>query len=455
MARQNQVFEANLQNVTCENHLLLQKIAEWESLVMQYRSYESMYKDSAAENTELACLLEKKTLENCDLQNEIFSLQEELKTFRNEFEDLASVKEKLQDSVNFMESKLQNLLASYDKSINGLPPSESDDQDLKPQDLSFFMMQLEELQHNSCERILQLMEEKKGLVHERDIAQVSITAAKSEIALMKQKFEHEILNMVDKFNVSNALVEQLQLDIEGIAYKLKLKEIISKNRDLGHEILELDTVASELDKTKLTAAKLAIENQALMASIQDKNEVSSGIASELESLKGSFQSLHDENQALMASSQDKEEESAQLASELSNLKDSIQSLHDENQTLMEMLQNKTEEAANLASELNSLKENLRFLRDENHALMASSQDKEEEYAKHAMELNSLKECLRTLHDENEAQMTSHMDVKEESTKLVSEIDSLKQSLQSLHGEKQALMISSRIKQRKLPSLHQS
>ncbi|KAJ6307087.1 hypothetical protein OIU78_022219 [Salix suchowensis] len=171
MARQNQVFEANLQNVTCENHLLLQKIAEWESLVMQYRSYESMYKDSAAENTELACLLEKKTLENCDLQNEIFSLQEELKTFRNEFEDLASVKEKLQDSVNFMESKLQNLLASYDKSINGLPPSESDDQDLKPQDLSFFMMQLEELQHNSCERILQLMEEKKGLVHERDIAQ--------------------------------------------------------------------------------------------------------------------------------------------------------------------------------------------------------------------------------------------------------------------------------------------
>uniref|UniRef100_A0A6N2LTA1 C2 NT-type domain-containing protein n=1 Tax=Salix viminalis TaxID=40686 RepID=A0A6N2LTA1_SALVM len=471
MARQNQVFEANLQNVTCENHLLLQKIAEWESLVMQYRSYESMYKDSAAENTELACLLEKKTLENCDLQNEIFSLQEELKTFRNEFDDLASVKEKLQDSVNFMESKLQNLLASYDKSINGLPPSESGDQDLKPQDLTFFMMQLEELQHNSCERILQLMEEKKGLVHERDIAQVSITAAKSEIALMKQKFEREILNMVDKFNVSNALVEQLQLDIEGIAYKLKvsseveekyaqqhnglfsdldrlevqLKEIISKNRDLGHEILELDTVASELDKTKLTAAKLAIENQALMASIQDKNEVSSGIASELESLKGSFQSLHDENQALMASSQDKEEESAQLASELSNLKDSIQSLHDENQTLMEMLQNKTEEAANLASELNSLKENLRFLRDENHALMASSQDKEEEYAKHAMELNSLKERLRTLHDENEAQMTSHMDVKEESTKLVSEIDSLKQSLQSLHGEKQALMISSRDK----------
>ncbi|KAJ6930515.1 hypothetical protein NC652_014135 [Populus alba x Populus x berolinensis] len=471
MAQQNQVLEANLQNVTCENHLLLQKIAEWESLVMQYRSYESMYKASAAENTELACLLEKKTLENCDLQNEIFSLQEELKTFRTEFDDLASVKEKLQDLVNFMESKLQNLLASYDKSINGLPPSESGDHYLKPQDLTGVMMQLEELQHNSCERILLLMEEKKGLVHERDIAQVSITAAKSEIALLKQKFERDILNMVDKFNVSNALVEQLQLDVEGIAYKLKvsseveekyaqlhnelfsdldrleaqLKELISKNQDLGHEILALDTVASELDKTKLVAAELAIENHALMASIQDKNEVSSGIASQLESLKGSLQSLHDENQALMASSQDKKEESAQLASELSNLKDSIQSLHDENQALMEVLRNKTEEAANLASELNSLKENLRFLRDENEALMGSSQDKEEEHTKLAMELNHLKECLQTLHDENQAQMTSATDVKEESTKLVSEINSLKGSLQSLHGEKQALMISMRDK----------
>jgi chromosome segregation ATPase len=436
MAQQNQVLEANLQNVTCENHLLLQKIAEWESLVMHYRSYESMYKASAAENTELACLLEKKTLENCDLQNEIFSLQEELKTFRNEFDDLASVKEKLQDLVNFMESKLQNLLASYDKSINGLPPSESGDHDLKPQDLIGVMMQLEELQHNSCERILLLMEEKKGLVHERDIAQVSITAAKSEIALVKQKFERDILNMVDKFNVSNALVEQLQLDVEGIAYKLKvsseaeekyaqlhnelfsdldrleaqLKELISMNQDIGHEILALDTVASELDKTKLAAAELVIENQALMASIQDKNEVSSGIASELESLKGSLQSLHDENQALM-----------------------------------EILRNKTEEAGNLASELNSLKENLRFLRDENQALMASSQDKEEEHAKLAMELNCLKECLQTLHDENQAQMTSAMDAKEESTKLVSEINSLKGSLQSLHGEKQALMISTRDK----------
>ncbi|CAK7347083.1 unnamed protein product [Dovyalis caffra] len=471
MAQQNQVLEANLQNVTCENHLLLQKIAEWESLVMQYRSYESMYEASAAERTELACLLENKTLENCDLQNEIFSLQEELKTFRSEFNDLASVKEKLQDLVNFMESKLQNLLASYDNSIHGLLPSESGYQDLESWDLTGLMMQLEELQHNSCEKILQLLEEKKSLVHEREIAQVSIAAAKSDIALMKQKFECDIQNMVDKFDVSNALMQKLQLDVEGIADKMKvssevedkyaqqqnellsdldrlevqLKELISKNRDLGHEILALDTVASELDKTKLTAAELTKENQALMASIRDKNEASSRIASELDSLKGSLRSLHDENQDLMASSLDKKEESVQQASELSNLKNRIESLHDENQALMESLRNKTEEAANLASELNCLKENLRFVRCENQTLMVSSLDKEEESAKLASELNSLKESFRILHEENQARMTSARDAKEESTKLVSELNSLKETLQSLHCEKQALMTSSQDK----------
>ncbi|KAL3603687.1 hypothetical protein D5086_004546 [Populus alba] len=464
MAQQNQVLEKNLQNVTCKNHLLLQKIAEWESQVMHYRSYESMYEICAAEKTELACLLEKKTLENCGLQNEIFSLQEKLKTFRSEFDDLASVKEKLQGLVNFMESKLQNLLASYDKSINGMPSSESGYQDLESMDLTGVMMQLEELQHNSCNKILQLREEKKCLVHERDIAQVSIAAAKSELALLKQKFECDTRNMVDKLDVSNALVQKLQLDIEGIAYKLKvsseveekcaqqhnelfsdfdhlavqLKELISKNRDLGHEILALDSVASELDKTKLTAAELMKENQALMASIRNKNEVSSRIAYELESLKGSFRSLHDENQSLMVSSHDKEE-SAQLASELSNLKDSIKTLHDENQVLMETIRNKTEEAANLASELNSLKENLRFLHDENRALIASSQDKEEVSSKLALELNSLKESLQSLHGEKQALMTSSRDKTEEASRLASELDTLKESLQSLCDENQGLM----------------
>ncbi|KAJ6391561.1 hypothetical protein OIU77_025524 [Salix suchowensis] len=463
MAQQNQVLETNLQNVTCENHLLLQKIAEWESQVMQCRKYESMYENCVAEKTELACLFEKKTLENCGLQDEIFSLQEKLKTLSGEFDDLASVKELLQDLVSFMESKLQNLLASYDKSINGLPSSESGYHNLDSMDLTGVMKQLEELQHNSRGKILQLKEEKKGLVHERDIAQVSIAAAKSELALLKQKFECDIRNMVDKLDVSNALVQKLQLDIEGIAYKLKvspeieekraqehnelfsdfdhlavqLKELISKNRDLGQEILVLDSVASELDKTKLTAAELMKENQALTASIRDKNEVYSRIAYELECLKGSFRSLHDENQALMASSQDRE--SAQLASELNNLKDSIQTLHDVNQVLMETIQNKTEEAANLASELISLKENLRFLHDENQALIASSQDKEEVSSKLALELNRLKESLQSLHGEKQALMTSSWDKTEEASKFASELDTLKESLQSLCDENQGLM----------------
>lgn len=472
MAQQNHILESNLQNITHEKHLLVQKITEWESLAMQYRSYETLYEACATEKTELACLLEMKTLENGNLQNEIFCLQEELKAVRTEFDDLVSVKENLQNLVNFLQHKLQNLLVSYDKSLSGLPPlSESGSQDLESSDLAGVLMRLEEIQHVAREKIIQLMEENEGLVHERDIARVSVTAAESEISLIKQKFEHDIRNTVDKLDVSNTLVQKLQLDIEVIANKLKvsseaeekyalqhkelfsdldrleveLRELTSENRDLAHEILALETVTNELGRSKLIAAELTNENQALMATLRDKNEESTKLTSELKSLRESLQALQDENKTLVVSSQEKTEESSQLASEVNSLKDSLQSLHDENQALMASSQDKTEEAAKIASELNSLKENLRFLHDKNQALMVSSQDKMMESAQLALELNILKESLQSLHDKNEALMAFSRDKAEESSKLASELNSLKESLQSLHDEKEALMASSREK----------
>ncbi|KAF2291473.1 hypothetical protein GH714_024552 [Hevea brasiliensis] len=365
VTQQNRNLEVNLQNVTCENHCLVQKITEWEAQVMQYRGYESKYEACSAEKAELVCLLEKKTLENGILQQENLSLQDELKIVKIEFGEQASQKENAESG---------RLFAI---------------QDLQSRDLTGVLMQLEELQYNACERILQLVEEKKCLMHEMDVAQLSTTAAESEIALMKQKFEHEIRSMVDKLDVSNALLQKLQLDIDIFADRL-----------------------------------------------EDKTDESSKLVSELSSLKESLQSLHDEKQTLIASLQNKIKESANLALELNHLKETLQSLDDEKQSLMASSQEKTKETAKLTSELNSLKENLQTLHDENQVLMVCSREKSEESSKLKLELNSLKECLQSVHNENQALVVSSQDKTNECVQLASELNRLGESLRSLYDQLQ-------------------
>uniref|UniRef100_A0A2P2LUH4 Golgin subfamily B member 1-like n=1 Tax=Rhizophora mucronata TaxID=61149 RepID=A0A2P2LUH4_RHIMU len=479
LALQNQSLEGDLQNVLHENHLLMQNITEWESL---YTSYERKFNACAEEKTELAYLLEKKIVEHGDLLSEKSSLQEELKVVRSQLYELASGKESLQQFVKFLKNKLCILFSSDDKIINGLPAlSASSNQDLNCSDLKGVLVQLEELQHGACEGIHQLMEQKKCLLHEKDIAQMTITEAKSEIVQMKNKFECDVWNMANKLDESNSLAQKLQLDIEAIATRFKvsseaeekyaqqheelfadldhleakLQELISKNGDLAEEIMALETVNEELGRSKVTALEIRKENQDLMASLQDKNVESTRLTSELDILKESLKSLQVENQALMASITIKMDESAQLASELNSLKDSLLSLQEGNKALTMSLQVKTEEADKLELDLNVLKENLQLLHDENQVLRTSSQDTTKEYAKLDLELNSLKQSLQFLHEENQALRASSLDKTEESAKLASEVNALKESLQFWHKEEQAWTVSSQDRIREsaeLPSM---
>ncbi|GAV59299.1 LOW QUALITY PROTEIN: NT-C2 domain-containing protein, partial [Cephalotus follicularis] len=319
MALQNQMLEANLQNFTHESCLLKQKITEWESMMIEYERNKSKYDVCAAEKTELANLLKQESVENGNFRNEISSLQEELRIFRVEFDELASVKENLQNTVNFLQSKLQNLLASYDQNFHGLSLwSESLSLDLESKDLSSVMLLVEELQHNTCEKIVQLMEEKKGLVNERDLVKVSLSTAETDILVIKQKFEHDARDIVDRLDVSDAMVQKLQSHIENIAIRfevsskaeeihaqqhrelisdldrleVELQQITSENRGLAQEISALETVNRELERSKMTLADLADENQNLMVSLQDKTVESAMLASELETLQANLQSLN-------------------------------------------------------------------------------------------------------------------------------------------------------------------
>ncbi|KAK9271314.1 hypothetical protein L1049_026904 [Liquidambar formosana] len=321
MALQNQILEANLKSIASENYLLAQKIAEWEELMMECRSYESKYEVCAKEKTELANLLQQESLENGSLQDEISSLQEELKAAKTECDELASVKDNLQKILNFLQDKLGSLLAAYNKHFNGLSLcSKPLLQDLEFKDIMGVVSQLEDFQHNACGKICQLMEEKKDLEDERDIARVSLSTAKSEILVMKEKFEHDVQDMVNTVEVSGALVQKLQFDLEALANRIKvsseadekyaqqnkelfsdlarleveLQQLTSKNRDLDQEILVLGTVTEELGKSKLTMSEFTQKNQILLMSLQEKTDESVKLALELNSLKESLRCLHDE-----------------------------------------------------------------------------------------------------------------------------------------------------------------
>ncbi|XP_050265623.1 uncharacterized protein LOC126709424 isoform X4 [Quercus robur] len=321
LALHNQILESTLQNVTHENHLLNQKITEWEALMTEYRSYEKKYEVCTAEKLVLENLLKKKTQENGNLQNDISVFQEELKEVRFEFNELTSEKENQQNTINFLQEKLWNLMASYDKKYGGMSLwSESFCQDLESKDLTGVVLQLEEFHHNALKRILQLMEENKGLLNERDLVQVSLRTAESDNLIMKQKFEHDIRAAVDKLDVSNSLLQKFQLEIEATANRLKvsseaderyarqhtellsdldhmeaeLQKLTSKNKDLAQEILALETVTDDLGRCKLSIAALQEEKDTLIVSLQGKNDESAKLALELSNLKGSWQSLHDE-----------------------------------------------------------------------------------------------------------------------------------------------------------------
>ncbi|CAN1168670.1 hypothetical protein LINPERPRIM_LOCUS19335 [Linum perenne] len=462
MKLQHQILEASFQNITEENNILTQRISESESLLMQYSSRDAQYEACAAEKMELELLFEKKTLESVDLTNQIFCLQEELKTFRALLDELTFTNGDLEKSVNLVQDRLHSSLVSSQKVVNGMLQMGEVDEDLRSMDLSTILMRVEEFQTNACKQIIQLMTENKDLMRDRDVATAFCTEAKSEFECGQRK-------MTEKLSVSNALVQKLQSRVDAVAktfqfssaveekyallfssivseldnFELELQALASKNDDLARGILTLDTLTDELETAHLKAAELAEENNLLVVSLQDRNMDYEKLSCEMRNLKESLQFIREENEALIASSHEKTSASQKLASDLNTLVDQLQSLRNENQLLKESLSDKTVEAARFASEGNSMNETLSFLRDENQAFVRSLQEKTEECGLLLLEIKSMNGSIQTLQDENKALLVCSQEKTEESSKLSAELGTLKESLQWMHDESQSLMACSR------------
>ncbi|KAM7253378.1 hypothetical protein ACFE04_025996 [Oxalis oulophora] len=253
LALQNQLLETSLQELNHENYRLKEKLTECEA---EFHMSVSKYE---AEKTELACLFEKESLDNANLQNENLSLQEDLKNVKSESSEMVSANESLRNKVN-------------------------------------------------------------SLVDERDGAQISLSKAESDFTAMKQKFENDMLSMADKLNVSNSLTQKLQLEIEDVAKKLEvsfdfeekytqlqneliadfngfelnLQQLTLENRELAEEISSFETVNNDLQMSKMTTANLGEENRTLAASLQEKIIETASLASELINIKEHLQSIESE-----------------------------------------------------------------------------------------------------------------------------------------------------------------
>ncbi|XP_039071458.1 restin homolog isoform X2 [Hibiscus syriacus] len=365
MVLQKQTLEANMENLTRENHLLSDKITDLEYLVMEYKSYKSKYDSCILEKTKLANLLKEQTWENGNLRNNNSSLQEDLRMIKTEFDELVIVKKNFQNTVDFLQNRLQNLLLSYGKIFDELSLScDLVGRDIESKDLTSVMVRLDEVHGIAHEKILDLLEENKNLKGERDKAQMSLSVVESDAVLMKQKFDHGIQSMVEKIDLSNVVAQKLQSQIEVVEEKLKvsseveetyaqqqrdllsdldhfeaeLQQLTSKNKEIAEEILVLESVNDELGSSKLTVAELKEENKVLVQCLQDKSEESSKLALEINGLKESFHSLHDELQAERSSKEKLESMVTDLTSQMNEKYHQLLHFHQQKSELVNLKQ---------------------------------------------------------------------------------------------------------------------
>ncbi|XP_020212082.1 centrosome-associated protein CEP250 [Cajanus cajan] len=453
IALQNQILEANLKDLVHENNVLTKKINELEVLLTECRSFEDKYMACSTENSELKSLLKKESLESNHLLGEISILQEELKSLGTKFDEQVSMKDNLQNNVIFFSNKLQKLLASYEERQGELSLcSRSACMDSECEDLEGLLLRLEELQQSAFHRILLLIEEKEILVHEKHMAHVSLNTAESDVLVMKQKFEHDLQEMLHKISMSGTLLQKLQLDFEVIIDRInagfeaeelysqhhkeflsgldhleaELQQLNSRNQDLAQEIIKLDTSSSDLEMCKLTLLTIIEEKKDLESSLQEKTEESAKISSKLNSLEKSLHSLHNELHAEKTVREKLEKTVSDLTTDLNEKQIQLQGKKD----LELSLQEKIEESAKISSEFNSLEKNLHSLHNELHAEKTVREKLEKTVSDLSTELN-----VRQIQLQEKRDLESSLQEKtEESAMISSELNSLEKNLLSLHNE---------------------
>ncbi|XP_073143475.1 uncharacterized protein [Henckelia pumila] len=313
LALQNQLLEDKLESLSEENHLFSEKLKNLEVIEMEYRSCQSKIESYLSENAALSLSLKQEVFEKEKLQNELLLFEEKWIILKSESDELASLKENQEDYISFVQDKLVNLLESYNKRFHVL--TDSDSLNFKLIDTKDAILRLEEIQHNACGRIVQLIEQNKNLEDE-------IFTARLEIMSMKQKFKGDMHDIGTRLDMSNAFVDKLQTQLESIDKKLQLSfeieekysqqhkslladlglledsvhEMTCKNDHFAQETACLDALVEELGSSKSAICALMQEKRELLVSLKDEGAKFVKILSEVTCLKESLSNLDDELQ---------------------------------------------------------------------------------------------------------------------------------------------------------------
>ncbi|KAL1344573.1 hypothetical protein HN51_018454 [Arachis hypogaea] len=452
VAHQNQILQVNLNDLSHENSLLTQKINELDVLLKESRSYEGKYMACTTENSEIRSMLKNESLENGHLREEISILHGELEAVRNKFDEMASLKDNLQKNVSFLSNKLQKLLASYDDTYSEISFRGTSDSECK--ELEGILLRLEEVQQRTRDRILLLIEEKQVLVDEKHSVQVSLNSAKLDVLVMKQKFEHDLHEMLRKITESSARLQKLKIDFEVIVNRInagfgfeatfsqhhkeflssldhleaEVQQLNSRNQDIAQEISKLDILSGDLEMCKLSLAAVTEEKEALELSIQDKTEVSAKISSELVFSKESLHSLQNELHSEKLLREKLERTVSDLTTELKEKQSQLQEL------AQEILKLDT-----ISSGLELCKLNLEHVTEEKKALELSLQDKTEVYVKISSELDFSKESLHSLHNELYTEKMLREKLEKEVANLTAELNDKQCQLQDSDMTRQEMI----------------
>ncbi|KAI3762062.1 hypothetical protein L1987_52485 [Smallanthus sonchifolius] len=135
-------------------------------------------------------------------------------------------------------------------------------------------------------------------VHDKRNLQQEIKTLRSEIDDVKMKLKNGLYETVSKFEIPNSSFEKLQLQIDSVSkmfrssleseerhvqnsevmlknlssLELELQKILSEDKSFHEQIMGLDMLAEEFEKSKLTISELKTENQDLMIYVENKRE---------------------------------------------------------------------------------------------------------------------------------------------------------------------------------------
>ncbi|KAJ0987382.1 hypothetical protein J5N97_005738 [Dioscorea zingiberensis] len=359
----SRILEAKLQDISEENTFLIEKAAENERLLVEYRVYKSNCNALTEERKELELLLQRESIEKQSLQAELKSANVNFESLKKDFSEQLSMNDELLKTIGYVQEKLDGLsyvLDSFDDQI--IEPTfdvTSVEDNLERGNCSDIFLLLKQLQQNAYRRISRMCQEKKEIEQQRDIAQCSIKDSEFQFSLMKQKFESDLDEMKKNLDFSNTVIEKLQLESQDVAQKLKIssdaeerhamenQELLSRLKVLENELehastesqgfvrqlQEFECGSQELERMKLDFANCTQENKTLMLSVQEGKEASIQMENELRGLEEKLKWTHEE---LQSERRDKLELEALISDLTSQLKEKGQQLFSLNDQLAEL-----------------------------------------------------------------------------------------------------------------------